>query len=165
MEKPITRYILMFCVGLVFQNDQNSHCYVVFVDAELIGNSKQIFQRVTSSQTLRTSPQTHLCSHRKITQRRWPRAKTSPLSVLRRVTLPLTSAGTTLPQGTWWRPLGGSRGVSASQEPRLPTPVFTSVLPWIKLGVCQDLSHWSWKVSSLTMCPFYLKHFFLLIYF
>lgn len=47
MEKPITRYILMFCVGLVVQNDQNSHCYVVFCDAEGIGNSKQMC--VTSS--------------------------------------------------------------------------------------------------------------------
>lgn len=63
-------------------------------------------------------------------------------------TLPLRSSGNTSQCRMWSRsrPLCGARVISASQEPRLPTLVFTTVLPRIKLGPWQEQSEWQWKV-------------------
>lgn len=71
----------------------------------------------------------------KITLRRFTQERTFPWSALLKVTLPLRSTGNTPLQSMRLPPLGGARRTSRSQEPRLPTPVFTSALPRAKPGV------------------------------
>lgn len=71
----------------------------------------------------------------KITARRFTLERTFPLSVPLMVTLPQRSTGNTPLQSMHLPPLGGARRTSRSQEPRLPTPVFTSALPRVKSGV------------------------------